>query len=221
MYAELVTARKKCRLCQGLTNPADVDDGMFDTDDAIGPWTHWQGNLSAEVMVVGQDWGDIKYFRKFRGKDDPRNPTNNTLVELMKEAGLEVMTLDKRVYPGIAYFTNAILCLKDGGMQAAVSPEWFVNCAGFLRQQISLVKPRAVVTLGQRAMDAVLMAFDKPRQSLREAVRIEDGIQLSDGCRLLPMYHCGARVLNTHRPEEMQRKDWQRLGRYLRSTGPG
>jgi hypothetical protein len=35
---------------------------------------------------------------------------------------------------GIVFMTNAVLCLKDGGMQAKVRPEWFPNWGSrFLR----------------------------------------------------------------------------------------
>ena len=57
---------------------------------------------------------------------------------------------------GITFFTNAILCLKQGGMQAAVDPVWFANCGKlFLRPTIELIAPNAVVTLGERAYRAV------------------------------------------------------------------
>ena len=35
----------------------------------IGPWSLWQGNLDAEIMVIGQDWGDKNYFTKNKGHD--------------------------------------------------------------------------------------------------------------------------------------------------------
>lgn len=55
-YAELVAARKGCRLCSaiGLTNPCLVDGGRFDSEH-IGPWSRWQGSLAADLMIVGQD----------------------------------------------------------------------------------------------------------------------------------------------------------------------
>lgn len=214
-YAQLTARRKACRLCHDLTNPAQVDGGKHDVHGAIGPWTAWQGNLSAGVIVVGQDWGDVDYFRKYAGKDDPNNPTNKALLCLMKEAGLEIEMLEQRVAPGKAYFTNAILCLKSGGMQAPVLAEWFSNCSLFLVQQIKLVKPKVVVTLGQKALNAVLAAFGMPERALRQAVEVRKGIELFDECRLFAMYHCGARVLNTHRRMAEQRTDWQRLGKFL------
>src|SRR5437868_8013962 len=88
-YIELVTARKGCRQCQGLTNPTACAGGKYDSDE-IGPWTRWQGSLDAELMVVGQDWGDVAYFESHLGLDEARNPTNRRLRELLAEAGVAV-----------------------------------------------------------------------------------------------------------------------------------
>lgn len=55
-YAALVRRRKACR---SLTNPGKCEGGIQDSDQ-IGPWSLWQGNLSADLLVVGQDWGDTR-----------------------------------------------------------------------------------------------------------------------------------------------------------------
>ena len=60
-YAALVRARKSCRACTGLINPAACDGGTKDSDQ-IGPWSLWQGNLNADLVIVGQDSGDTRYF---------------------------------------------------------------------------------------------------------------------------------------------------------------
>ena len=50
-YTALVGARKMCRACTGLINPADCDGGVHDSDQ-IGPWSLWQGNLNADLILV-------------------------------------------------------------------------------------------------------------------------------------------------------------------------
>ena len=55
-YFQLVEARKACTACAGLSNPSTFHEGEFDSAQ-IGPWSRWQGNLNAAVMIVGQDWG--------------------------------------------------------------------------------------------------------------------------------------------------------------------
>jgi hypothetical protein len=82
-YEQLVARRKHCHACKGMINPSEVDGGRFDSGQ-IGPWSRWQGNLSADLMVVGQDWGDEGYFRQGEGWDRATNPTNRTLRSCCK-----------------------------------------------------------------------------------------------------------------------------------------
>jgi uracil-DNA glycosylase family 4 len=209
-YLTLVHARKECRLCNGLTNPANCVGGFDDGDD-IGPWSKWHGNLKAELMVVGQDWGDTNFYAKCHGIEDESNPTNRVLVELIQSIGLDMNDV---------FLTNAILCLKEGGLQAPVKQEWFSNCEGrFLKPTIEIVKPKILVTLGEPAYRSVERLFGLPSCRFRAAVDRPEPVKLSNGTMLFAMYHCGARILNTHRPIDEQEKDWLRVGRALRKPG--
>ena len=49
-----------------LTNPTENIDSGFDSD-RIGPYTLWQGNLKAELMVIGQDFTDVEDFKRAGG----------------------------------------------------------------------------------------------------------------------------------------------------------
>lgn len=174
--------RKACSLCAELTNPANCKDGQYDSDH-IGPWTLWQGKLDSEFMVVGQDWGDQEYFSKNRGRDLADNPTNKILRELLASIGVDIEkpTLQDAGV-GVIFLTNAVLCLKqEGGMQGATKPEWFTNCASqFLGPTIEIIRPKVVVTLGERAYRALVDLYGIERQKFRSAVEREEGFEL--GC---------------------------------------
>ncbi len=214
-YAALVAERKRCHLCTGLRNPADPELPALDSDQ-IGPWSRLCGDLDATLMVIGQDWGDVHYYIKNRGLDDVRNRTTRTLEELLLGIGLKVALSETgRANRGV-FLTNALLCLKAGGMQAPVEQQWFTNCANrFLRRQIEIVAPRVVVCLGQKAYEAVLNAFRLESLAFRRAVEAESGIILPNQSRLLAVYHCGQRILNTHRSLDQQRRDWHRVAKAL------
>jgi DNA polymerase len=215
-YAALVAARKSCRSCPELLNPAACDGGTYDSNQ-IGPWTLWQGNLNADLVIVGQDWGDKRYFVANKGHDEPHNPTSDTLRRLLATIGIDIpppSVCDSG--GGTVFMTNAILCLKEGGMQARVRPEWSANCgARFLRPTIDLIAPKVVVTLGEQAYKAVSAVYGLPHVAFRTAVGLPEGFILPTGARYLPMYHCGARILNTHRPLEQQVRDWERVKQAL------
>jgi DNA polymerase len=214
-YAALVAERKRCRLCVGLHNPADIELAAFDSDD-IGPWSRLHGDLDARLLIIGQDWGDVRYYTANRGLDDLRNPTIRTLEKLLRGIGLEVSLAAYDTGQRGVFLTNAVLCLKDGGLQAQTKREWFDNCGKrFLRRQIEIVSPRVAVALGQKAYEAILGAFEVESLPFRSAVADDAGTALANGTRLLAVYHCGQRILNTHRPFVQQKMDWQRIARAL------
>ena len=217
LYAALVTKRKRCRLCIdiGLRNPAEAELSAFDSNE-IGPWSRLHGDLDAQLMIIGQDWGDVRYYKKNGGFDNIKNPTMCTLEWLLRGIGLDVSLDEYAPSPRGIFLTNAVLCLKDGGLQAKVDPRWFANCgAHFLRKQIEIVSPRIAVTLGQKAYEATLGAFGLDMTSFRNAVENETGTTLSNGTTLLAVYHCGQRILNTHRPFAQQMINWRRVANGL------
>ena len=215
-YAELVAGRKGCDLCKpGLINPSKVEDGTHDGNQ-IGPWTLWQGNLVAKLVVVGQDWGDTSYFSKNKGHESRSNPTNETLRDLLRSVKIEIPSpsIDDNG-EGVVFLTNAILSLKEGGLQAKVEPEWFSNCGKkFLRPTIELVAPKVVVSLGEAAYRSLTAAWDLRRMAFRSAVETVTGFRLGSSV-YFPMYHCGARIQNTHRPLTQQYCDWQKVAAAL------
>lgn len=214
-YAQLVAERKTCRLCVGLRNAGTRSLAKFDSDE-IGPWSRLHGDLNAEVMIVGQDWGTVDYYKKNEGLDDLRNPTMQTLELLLNGIGIKVK-LSMYGNNGCGVFlTNAILCLKDGGMQAPVERDWFANCGShFLKRQIEIISPGVVVALGQRAYEASMAAFGLQAGKFREAVESPSADLLPNGSQMLAVYHCGRRILNTHRPLKEQKVDWRRVKRAI------
>ena len=155
-YAALVAQRKQCQLCVGLRNPADAELAACDSDE-IGPWSRLHGDLDADLMIIGQDWGDVRYYTANHGLDDFRNPTMRTLECLLRGIGLDVSLAAYGTGARGVFLTNAVLCLKEGGLQARVEREWFENCgSNFLRRQVEIIAPRIVVALGQKAYEAVL-----------------------------------------------------------------
>lgn len=213
-YERLVQGRKTCRACQstGLTNPATVD---YDRHE-IGPWTIWCGDLDANIMVVGQDWGDVKSFRDQEGLDSAKSPTNQMLRCLLRSVGFTIgqpPLEDKPELPSKksgVYLTNAVLCLKNDGVQATVKPDWVKNCAPrFLKEQVLIVMPKVVVTLGEHAYRAMRLAFDLQTTEFRTAVNQRRPISFGENQYLVPVYHCGPRILNTHRKGAVQFEDWR------------
>src|ERR1700733_4325004 len=68
-YIKLVDKRRNCRLCEalGVRNPSTCSEDEFGSQN-IGPWTDWQGNLNAELMIIGQEWDGHLNFIESRGQ---------------------------------------------------------------------------------------------------------------------------------------------------------
>jgi DNA polymerase len=214
-YGQLVVDRKQCRRCGGLVNPGSRKLAKFDSSE-IGPWSRMHGDLDADLMIVGQDWGTVDYFWDNQGLDNLRNPTMQTLELLLKSIGIKAKLSAYGANGTGVFLTNAILCLKEGGLQSPVESDWFKKCGMyFLKQQIEIVSPFVVVALGQRAYEAITSVHSLDAGKFRDAVEDPTGVVLPNGSRLIAVYHCGKRILNTHRPLSDQLIDWKRVKRAI------
>jgi uracil-DNA glycosylase len=218
-YEALVAARQACRRCSGLTNASLIHDGRYDSNE-IGPYTRWQGNRQADLLVVAQDFADVESFVKLEGWPGERVETNLVLRELLNAAGFEVSGPVKGVSDDVVFLTNAVLCMKRGRMGSTVPREYFETCGrNFLRATIELVQPRAVAALGGDALRAIRAAYGQPSAGpLKQFVDRMPAAFLGDDTALFVRYHPSRRVLNTHRSKLEQMQDWERIGAWLREA---
>lgn len=89
--SDLVKARKSCGICVDR-NPGEIWNGAeFDCDPpVVSHWSQWLGDLDPKILVIGKDWGDIKYFKDNSGKDETNNTTNHLLYDLLECADIKV-----------------------------------------------------------------------------------------------------------------------------------
>lgn len=230
-YRKLVAERKTCRKCKTKSenarlykNPAEPGFSKYDCDE-INAWAQWQNNLDARILLVGLDWGSQEFYSKQKGRDST-GPTNNNVVDLFKSIGYDVEPINEDdVYPNrckktkALFFTNFIQCLKPGKMQASIAEEVAEECKDFTKELIKIIKPKAVIALGELPSKKIAASFNKPFPSnWKEAVEDECGIELDskNQIRLFPVYHCGARGVNVNRKGiELHKKDWQKIKKYL------
>lgn len=205
-YKELVKERKRCRECAncGLVNPSIIEDGKYDSDE-IGPWTRWQGSLSADIMIVGQDWGSQAEFSNKKGLDRESNPTDVFLTELIQKLEIDAKQASDRLF-----LTNAALCIREGKAQGGLNEEWLFNCRPFLKAQIDLIKPKILICLGQKTFYSVLSALDIKRKA-NEKYRNQVGNFVQYGSlKIFPVYHPGGYGL-MNRTKEQQIEDWLQI----------
>jgi uracil-DNA glycosylase len=134
----------------------------------------------------------------------------------------------------VAFFTNLILCLKEGDLQAPVMEEWFNNCSKhFFKPLIEIIKPKVILALGQKPSEFILGVFAVPysRNVKLEDLMHDAPFRLNESTVLFPLYHCGARGVKINRrsytddPLSRHKSDWEKVkawleaGRKVRDAG--
>ena len=65
------------------------------------------GHRSPKLLVVGQDFGNVGYFVRCRGRDEPDNKTNVNLYRLLRAARLAVGHPSRRDNSTPVFLTNS------------------------------------------------------------------------------------------------------------------
>lgn len=111
------------------------------------------------------------------------------------------------------FVTNAVLCNpKDSkGNNAPPTRSVLANCANNLRDQIKVIQPTTVITLGAAALEATRF-IEHHDLRLANSVRT---VHSWNGVSLIPLYHPGARAM-IHRNFATQSADYYFVGEFLR-----
>ena len=128
-----------------------------------------EGDLDAEVMLIGEAPGanEDRQGRPFVGA------AGQFLDELLAHAGLD---------RGTAYMCNVLKCRPPHNRDPL--PDEIEACRDYLDEQIDLVDPLVIVTLGRYSMAKFF-----PRQSIS---RIHGTVKEVAGRFYVPMYHPAA-----------------------------
>lgn len=240
IYKKLVDRRINCFKCDNFLNQSKT---KYDSCE-IGNWTKWANNLYADVVIVGQDYANQEIFLRDEGKIETKNltekslpkdystKTNYNLRELSKVIGYDLGLPNKQTKKNI-FLTNAVLCLKEGEMNAKIPDEVYRNCSNeFLKPLIELISPKVIIALGKTATKSTLMAFkdkigdsDKLIKSTFSELFDKEVFQIEETKMvIIPVYHPGSlgqanrKKLSKEKNKkglELQKEDWLKITRYL------
>jgi uracil-DNA glycosylase len=219
-YGALVAARKACRICVERSPGKIRSCAEFDFDpDVVSHWESWLGHKWPKLLAVGQDFGNVGYFVRNRGCDDPGNKTNDNLRKLLVEAGFDVTDPAELDQNTPVFLTNSILCVKEGPMDGAIRSSWVSACADkHLRPLVSFLKPPVVVGMGTSGWRAVRQVFALDHAPERISQAAGSSWISTDETRVFAVGHPGPQGL-TNRPWPQQLDDWRRIGEAV-STAP-
>lgn len=211
-YRRLVLKRKTFRFT-GLLNPSQIEGGRYDCDH-VEPWAQWMGNLDAEIMLVGKDFGGKRFFLEFGGQCDPHSDTNRNLSQLFRMLGIDTDTPDRPSPSAPVFLTNSVFGLIDTDSKGGNTISKRIlreNAEAFLRPLIDIVDPTIVICMGREAYIGVCMAL-RLTQERRLADAVGKGPFIAgQGSLVFPVFHCGGLGL-ANRCMEHQRADWRRIG---------
>ncbi len=222
-YQKLIETRKNFEFPIGLSNYSQTGIELKYVDG----WEAWHNDLDADIMLVGQDFTDTIAFKRDGGKIEPdgtkfKYATNKNLVYLFKEGlGIDIGNPNDAFKIKNLFFTNALVGLKEGGMQGAIHPIMVYKIAEiFLKSLIEIVQPKIIITLGILPFQVINALYDfklKPNVSLNTllAELVKHNYETDDHIKIFPVYHCGGRGVNMNRNIEEQLEDWKRIKVFL------
>ena len=221
LYRVLVSNRKAHVFLPGLLNPSKIEGGKFDSQH-LGPWSRWQGDLNADAVIVGQDWGDQAYFLKNEGIDDDKEQTCTNLREMVLHAGWDIGT-PHAPNPQRLFFTNAVLGIRAmDGKSGTPSNTWVDDSLPFLTDLLGIIKPKIIVSLGTAAFRACRLAMLGtlrndlvPLGAPLRQFHAMNPIVRPGMPALFAFYHCGPLGL-ANRSRVLQAQDWRDLGAWCR-----
>ena len=113
------------------------------------------------VMFVGHNFDSIKaYQRSHRLKGEVTKIFWKKLLQIVKFATLT---------PEECFFTNALMGLKPGSATGSMPtvPNYAKECTAYLAIQAKIVRPKAVIALGENAIRYVSTLNDYPTFKIR------------------------------------------------------
>lgn len=188
-FLNLVERVRACRKCPRMEGSARVL-GL-----GCGP-------LDAQVVFIGEAPGRL-------GADSTELPFHGDRAGHNFESLIEQVGISRYQ----SFVTNAVLCNpKDAaGNNATPTLTEVANCAPHLEEQLALIDPRVVVTLGATSLRACQQVAEHSLE-LRTAVRTANPWA---GRTLIPLYHPGQRAM-VHRSFANQLADYQFVAERLR-----
>ena len=212
-YGALVAARKACRVCIERSPGRIRSCAEFAYDpDVVSLWEQWLGHREPKLVVVGQDFGNVDYFVRNRGRDDPANKTNENLWRLLGEAGIRAQHPREADSETPVFLTNSVLCLKEGPMNAPLRASWVAACTEqHFRPLLTWLRPPVVVGMGNCGWRAVRLAFGLNAAPRQISAAAGGSWSVAQDTRVFAVGHCSPLGL-INRPWPQQAADWRLIG---------
>ena len=247
LYRQLVNdARQSYEERPKSQNSKGVILTWHESCEEINFWTYWQGvgNLDAEIMLVGQDWGHpdegsrvIENIKKIKS-GLPVGYLTGIELESVTDKNLKELfqaTFDYDITERCRelFFTNLVLGYRSKWTSGNLRGSWIADDVPFFRRLADIIEPKVIICLGKDTFIGVVYALTgkRPRivkyNAFLESDRNPILAELPSGKRtaVFAEAHCGAiGTMNRNRPRskgepwgvklERQKEDWKKIKEY-------
>jgi len=150
------------------------------------------------VFGAGDPKADLMFVGEAPGKQEDLNgePFVGTAGKLLDEL-LESIGLDR----GRVYIANVLKCRPPGNRDP--KPSEIETCVPFLNEQVRIIAPKVIVTLGNFATKYLL-------QTTEGITKLRGRLFRVDGRQIVPVYHPAA-ALYTPAKKDVLLEDFQRI----------
>ncbi|MEI8278386.1 MAG: uracil-DNA glycosylase family protein [Bacteroidota bacterium] len=190
--------------------------------EVLNPWNLWQGNLNADILVIGQDWGNKSELENLiKTSKEKSNNTNNKIIEFIKILGYEISQPYKtdNQTKNRLFFTNAILGIRTGAKSGSLTSSqkkchketWF-----YLYSLIQIIQPKCIIAIGGDTYEIIKYIF--PLQNYNtfpEVVENNGKHNKILGSDFYAVYH--PQSWSKHRTKEEQLSDWKEIAQLMKN----
>lgn len=217
-FEELIKKLGTCNKCTNLKCKNKslinifVDDKFATNIPSI--WTDWLTRLDSKIIIIGQDWGPYNDMKKLNKMLYSDKSNWNELIEVEKSNTKKLLDYYIRESSSNKYnlnnifITNAIMCARQGNNYRGNNIDLknsTLNCGKYLLEQIEIVKPKVILTLGYYPIMSLSNIFDfKINKTLKETISNYPEIKVNNYI-IIPLYHPVAQIKKSEQLEQYKR----------------
>ena len=186
---EIAEKVKKCKKCELWKTRTNAVPG--------------EGNANAKIMFIGEAPGKNEdlYGIPFCGR------AGAVLDELLNEIGLKREEV---------FIANVLKCRPPGNRDPR--PDEIAACSPYLDEQIKIINPKIIVTLGNYATGYILNKFGfKPQNISKVRGQVFKVTTLLTNLKIIPTYHPATSLYRPPLKEEL-RKDFKIIAKELQKN---
>lgn len=223
-FEEFITKLGKCDKCTNLKckekSLINIYRNYEFSISIPSIWTDWFNRLDSKIMIIGQDWGPYCQMVQFNNLLDNNKSNWKEIIELEKSNTKKILenyikeSSNGQYLLDDIFITNAIMCARQGNSYRGNNinlKKSTINCSEYLQNQIEIVKPKVILTLGYYPLMSLSKTLDfKIDKTLKETIKNYPEIKI-DNLIIIPLYHPVAQV-----KKQEQLKQYKRIWKFIK-----